>query len=63
MKYDEIILETAEMLRISWMEKTINESILGELQTRRELLEEIIEMKVDFFGHACRKNMCKIVKT
>ena len=37
-------------------EKRTNKSILDELQTRRELLAQIIEIKMAFFGHACRNN-------
>ncbi len=51
-KDDEIRLEAAEMwcyqrmLRISWMEKRTNKSILDELQTRRKLLAQIIKRKM-----------------
>ena len=37
--------------------------LLDELQTRRELLAQIIRRKMAFFGHACRNNNCNIVKT
>ena len=40
-----------------------NKSILDELQTRRELLAQIIKRKMAFFGHACRNNKCNLVKT
>ena len=40
-----------------------NKSILDELQTRRELLVQIIKRKLAFFGHACRNNKCNLVKT
>ena len=36
------------------MEKRTNKSILNELQTRRELLAQIIKRKMGFFGYACR---------
>ena len=68
-KDDERRLEAAEMwcyrrmLRISWTKKRTNKSILNELQTRRELLAQIIKRKMAFFGHACRNNKCKLVKT
>ena len=68
-KDDERRLEAAEMwcyrrlLRISWMEKRTNKGILHELQTRRELLAQIIKRKMAFFGHACRNNKCNLVKT
>ena len=68
-KDDERRLEAAEMwcyrrmLRISWTEKRTNKSILNELQTRRELLAQIIKRKMAFFGHACRNNKCNLVKT
>ena len=68
-KDDERRLEAAEMwcyrrlLRISWTEKKTNKSILDELQTKRELLAQIIKRKMAFFGHACRNNKCNLVKT
>ena len=67
-KDDERRLEAAEMwcyrrlLRITWTEKRTNKSILDELQTRRELLAQIIKRKMSFFGHACRNNKCNLVK-
>ena len=45
-------------LRIGWTEKRTNKSILDELHTRRELLAQIIKIKMTFSGHACRKNKC-----
>ena len=66
-KYDERRLEAAEMwcyqrlLRISWTEKTTNKSILDELQTRRELLAQIIKRKMAFLGYSCRNNKCNLV--
>ena len=68
-KDDERRLEAAEMwcyrrmLQISWTEKRTNKSILNELQTRRELLAQIIKRKMAFFGHACRNNKSNLVKT
>ena len=68
-KDDERRLEASEMwcyrrmLRISWTEKRTNKSILNELQTRRELLAQIIKRKMAFFGHACSNNKCNLVKT
>ena len=68
-KDDERRLEAAEMccyrrlLRISWTEKRTNNSIPDELQTRRELLAQIIKRKIAFLGHACRNNKCNLVKT
>ena len=40
-----------------------NKSILYELQTRRELLAQIIKSIMAFFGHACRNNRYNLVKT
>ena len=68
-KANERRLEAAEMwcyrkmLRISWTEKRTNKSTSDELQTRRELLAQFIKRKMTFFGHACRKNKCNLVKT
>ena len=33
-----------------------DKSILDELPTRRELLAQIIKLKMAFCGHACRNN-------
>ena len=68
-KDDERRLEADEMwcyrrmLWISWTEKRTNKSILNELQTRRELLAQIIKRKTPLFGHACRNNKCNLLKT
>ena len=35
-------------------------SILDELQTRSELLAQIIKTKMAFYGHACINNKCKV---
>ena len=45
------------------MEKRTNKSIPDELQTRRELLAQIIKRKMAFFGHARRNNTCNLVNT
>ena len=69
MEDEERRLEASEMwcyrilMRISWTEKRTNNSILDELQTIRELLSQIIKIKMAFFGHACRNNKCNIVQT
>ena len=67
-KDEERRLEAAEMLcyrmrQISWTEKRTNKSILDELQTRRELLAQMIKIKMPFYGHACRNNKFNLVKT
>ena len=50
-------------LSTKWMEKRTNKSILDQLQTRRQLLAQIMKRKMAFFGHACRNNRCNLVKT
>ena len=68
-KDDERQLEAAEMwcyrrlLRISWTEIRTNKSILDELETKCELLAQIIKRKMTFFGHSCRNNKFNLVKT
>ena len=68
-KDDKRRLEAVEMwcyrrlLRISWTEKRTNKRILDKLQTRCELLVQIIKRKTTFFGHVCRNNKCDLVKT
>ena len=42
------------MLNISWKEKRTNMSVLHELDTDRELLGNVISLKVGYFGHVMR---------
>ena len=49
------------MLRISWMEKRTDNSILQELEIKRELLGHI--RKLTYYGHLCRDHGCQITKT
>ena len=51
------------LLRISCTEKRTNKSILDELQTRRQLLAQIIKREMAIFGHACINNKCNLVTT
>ena len=49
------------MLCISWMEKRTDNSILQELEIKRELLGHV--RKLSYFGHLCRDHGCQITKT
>ena len=49
------------MLRVSWREKRIDESILKELGTKRKLVNFIKKRKLSFIGHACRSK-CSLMK-
>ena len=53
------------MLRISWMEKRTDNSILqvGLLEIKRELLGHVCKRKLSYFGHLCRDHGCQITKT
>ena len=42
------------MIRISWMGKNPDNSILQELDIKRELLEHVRKRKLSYFGHLCR---------
>ena len=49
------------MMRISWMEKRTDNSILQELDIKRELLGHV--RKLSYFGHLCRDHGYQIMKT
>ena len=51
------------MLRISWMEKRTDNSIIQELEIKRELLGHVRKRKLSYFGHLCRDHGCQITKT
>ena len=51
------------MLRISWMEKRTDNSILLELEIKRELLGHVRKRKLTYYGHLCRDHGCQITKT
>ena len=51
------------MLRISWMEKRTDNSILQELEIKRELLGHVRQRKLTYYGHLCRDHGCQITKT
>ena len=44
------------LLRISWIERRTNQSILRELDTNMSLLNEIKKRKLRYFGHITRKH-------
>ena len=47
------------MLRISWTEHRINNSILEELEPPRRFLAEVKRRKLQYFGHVVRAdNLC-----
>ena len=51
------------MLRISWMEKRTDNSIIQELEIKSELLGHVRKRKLSYFGHLCRDHGCQITKT
>ena len=51
------------MMRISWMEKRTDNSILQELEIKRELLGHVRKLKLSYYGHLCRDHGCQITKT
>ena len=51
------------MMCISWMEKRTDNSILQELDIKRELLGHVRKQKISYFGHLCRDHGCQITKT
>ena len=42
------------MLKVSWKEKRTNQSILAQLNTKRELLCKVITLKLGYLGHILR---------
>ena len=67
-KADEKRIESAEMciyrriLRVSWTEHRIDESILIELITNTQLLGFVVRSKLPYFGHTMRDGGCELVK-
>eukprot|EP00117_Sycon_ciliatum_P017917 scpid39254/ scgid16723/ Retrovirus-related Pol polyprotein LINE-1; Long interspersed element-1; Reverse transcriptase; Endonuclease len=67
-KTDERRIQAAEMwcyrrlLRVSWMEKRTNDSILVELGVQRQLLARVKIRKLTYFGHTCRPSGCELVR-
>ena len=51
------------MWRISWMEKRTDNSVLQELEIKRELLGHVRKRKLTYYGHLCRDHGCQITKT
>ena len=45
------------------MEKRTDNSILQELEIKRELLGHVRKRKLSYFGHLCRDHGCHITKT
>ena len=63
-KYDERRLEASEIWCYRRMLRTrTNTSIFDEHQKRRELLAQLIKIKIGLFGYASRNNSCNLVKT
>ena len=60
-------IQSAEMwfyqrlLNISWKHKRTHNSILEELNVKRELFGNIVKRKLTFFGHTIRNNNCRLV--
>ena len=49
------------LLNISWKNKRTHNSILEELNVKRELFGNIVKRKLTFFGHTIRNNNCRLV--
>ena len=50
------------MICISWMEKRTDNSILQELDIKRELRGHVRKRKLSYFGHLCRDHGCQITQ-
>ena len=51
------------MKRIGWMEKRTDDSILQELDIKRELHGHVHKSKLSYLGHLCRDHGSQITKT
>ena len=67
-KADEKRIDSMEMwcyrrlLRVSWMERRSNDSIMQELGFRPKLLGIVKYRKLSYFGHMCRPSGCSLVR-
>jgi len=52
-----------KILRIGWTQKVTNEELYRKIQLTKTLLQKVIQRKLRLFGHICRINDSKKIKT
>ena len=50
-------------LRIGWTQKVTNEELYRKIQLTETLLQKVIQRKLRLFGHICRMNDSRKIKT
>jgi len=51
------------ILRIGWTQKVTNEELYRRIQLTETLLQKVIQRKLRLFGHICRMNDSRKIKT
>ena len=51
------------IMNIRWQQRTSNEEIRLRLKINKDIMQTIIERKVNLFGHTCRMNDNRLIKT
>ena len=52
-----------KILRIGWTQKVTNEELYRKIQLTETLLQKVIQRKLRLFGHICRMNDSRKIKT
>ena len=52
-----------KILRIGWTQKVTNEELYRKIQLAETLLQKVIQRKLRLFGHICRMNDSRKIKT
>ena len=52
-----------KILRIKWTQKVTNEELYRKIQLTETLLQKVIQRKLRLFGHICRMNDSRKIKT
>ena len=52
-----------KILRIGWTQKVTNEELYRKIQLTETLLQKVIQRKLHLFGHICRMNDSRKIKT
>ena len=52
-----------KILRIGWKQKVSNENLYRRTQVKENLVQNIIQRKLRLFGHICRMNNDRRIKT
>ena len=52
-----------KILRIGWIQKVTNEDLYARIQLKENLLQKVIQRKLRLFGHICRMEDTRKIKT